>query len=397
VEARQSSSTGPLMPEQAETCASADYGAVNKGGAHQERRFTVLIWAGATMHTEVSVTVWGCTPNGQEVSLYTVKTAGLEVQLAAHGARIVSIKAPDRLGEMADVVLGYDRLEDYLEGSQTRVGGVIGRYANRIGFGQFSIDGQKYRIPENQGRNAIHGGPLGFDRCVWQARALANGVEFAHTSPDGDMGFPGTLSVKVSYAVTNDSLRIDYFAVTDRATVLNLTNHVYFNLRGNDVGDILDEVLKLNASFFTPTDTEQLPTGEIQSVIGTPFDFRQPTKIGAHIGEPDEQLRIGSGYDQNFVIDGSDGDLREAAVVIDMTSGRTMRVETTEPGVQFYSGNHLDGVLARRHGIKYEKHAGFCLETQHFPDSPNHPTFPSTVLRPGMTFHSTTIFVFGTR
>jgi aldose 1-epimerase len=263
-------------------------------------------------------------------------------------------------------------------------------------MGRYSLDGKTFQIPVNDGPNALHGGPVGLDSYVWQAHEGPNGVEFSHVSPDGDMGFPGTLTTKVKYSLVGKSLRIDYTASTDRTTVLNLTNHVYFNLRGDDKGNILDEQLELNADRYTPTDAQQIPTGKLTPVAGTPFDFREPMKIGAHINDANEQLQFGSGYDQNFVVNGVAGTLRLAAIITDSESGRKMTVETTEPGVQFYTANHLDGTITGRYGVRYERNAGFCLETQHFPDSPNHADFPSTVLFPGKTFRSTTIFTFGT-
>jgi len=350
----------------------------------------------AVVHAEVKMSIWGNTTEGATVPIYTLTSPRVEVRVTAYGARLVSIKTPDRAGKMADVVLGYDTLQDYLNDTETRLGAVVGRFANRIALGRFSIDGISYEIPVNDGRNSLHGGPIGFDRIVWLAHEVPSGVEFSHVSPDGDMGFPGTLIAKVKYTLVGNALRIDYSATTDRATVLNLTNHGYFNLRGNDVGNILDEQIELNADLYTPTNAEQIPTGKLAPVAGTPFDFRKPVTIGARIHNANEQLRWGSGYDQNFVVNGIAGTLRSAAVVTDPHSGREMTVETTEPGVQFYTGNHLEGTFTGRHGIRYGKNAGFCLETQHFPDSPNHVNFPSTVLRPGRTFHSTTIFTFST-
>ncbi len=350
----------------------------------------------AVAHAEVKMSIWGNTTEGVTVPIYTLTSPRAEVRVTAYGARLVSIKTPDRAGKMADVVLGYDTLQDYLNDSETRLGAVVGRFANRIALGRFSIDGVTYEIPVNDGRNSLHGGPIGFDRIVWLAHEVPNGVEFSHVSPDGDMGFPGTLIARVKYTLVGNALRIDYSATTDRATVLNLTNHAYFNLRGNDIGNILDEQIELNADLYTPTNAEQIPMGKLAPVAGTPFDFRKPATIGARIHDSNEQLRWGSGYDQNFVVNGIAGTLRSAAVVIDPHSGRNMTVETTEPGVQFYTGNHLEGTFTGRHGIRYGKNAGFCLETQHFPDSPNHADFPSTVLRPGRTFHSTTIFTFST-
>jgi len=358
--------------------------------------FVIAVLFMAVAHAEVKMSIWGHTAEGVAVPIYTLTSAQVEVRVMAYGARLVSIKTPDHAGKMADVVLGYDTLDGYLNDTKTGFGAIMGRFANRIALGRFTIDGKTYQIPLNDGRNALHGGPVGFDSYVWKAREVPDGVEFSHVSPDGDMGFPGTLTAKVRYTLDRNTLRIDYFATTSRATVLNLTNHVYFNLRGNDLGTILDERMELNADLYTPTEAEQIPTGELATVAHTPFDFRKPTIIGARINDANEQLRVGSGYDLNFVINGAAGALRRAAIVTDPGSGRRMTVETTEPGVQFYTANHLDGTFTGRHGVKYGKNAGLCLETQHFPDSPNHANFPTTVLHPGRTFHSTTTFAFST-
>lgn len=339
--------------------------------------------------------LWGKTKDGADVHLYTLTSGNIEVRLSDFGAHLVAVRTPDRNGKVADVVLGFDDLEPYLKGGNGYQGAVIGRYGNRIAKGQFAIDGNTYLIPTNNGPNALHGGPVGFDRYVWTAEEVPNGIEFTHVSPDGDMGFPGTMTAKVRYTLQGKTLRLDYSASTDKPTIHNLTNHSYFNLRGDDQGDILDHVVELFAGSFTPVDAGQIPTGAIASVAGTPLDFRKPTAIGARINDDFEQLKLGRGYDHNFVVDGKMGDLRRAARVTEPASGRTLTVETTEPGIQFYSGNFLNGAFVGRHGNKYDVRTGFCLETQHFPDSPNHANFPSTVLRPGETFRSTTSFTFG--
>lgn len=339
--------------------------------------------------------LWGKTKDGADVHLYTLTSGNIEVRLSDFGAHLVAVRTPDRHGKVADVVLGFDDLEPYLKGGNGYQGAVIGRYGNRIAKGQFAIDGNTYLIPANNGPNALHGGPVGFDRYVWTAEEVPNGIEFTHVSPDGDMGFPGTMTAKVRYTLQGKTLRLDYSASTDKPTIHNLTNHSYFNLRGDDQGDILDHVVELFAGSFTPVDAGQIPTGAIASVAGTPLDFRKPTAIGARINDDFEQLKLGRGYDHNFVVDGKMGDLRRAARVTEPASGRTLTVETTEPGIQFYSGNFLNGAFVGRHGKKYDARTGFCLETQHFPDSPNHANFPSTVLRPGETFRSTTSFTFG--
>jgi aldose 1-epimerase len=359
-------------------------------------RFLMAMALTAVAQGEVKMSIWGTTKEGVAVPIYTLKSAQIEVRVMAYGAKLVSIRTPDRSGKVADVVLGYDTLEGYLNDNSTYFGGIVGRYGNRIALGKFSIDGATYHIPINNGANTLHGGPIGFDRYVWDAKEIPNGVEFTHVSPDGDMGYPGALTAKVKYTLAGNTLRLDYSASTDKATVVNLTNHAYFNLRGDDQGTILDEVLELNADRYTPVDGGLIPTGVLAPVAGTPFDFRKPEVVGARIESDSEQMKLGGGYDHNFVLNGNAGTLRLAAVMTSPESGRRLTVETTEPGIQFYSGNFLDGTFTGRHGVKYEMRTGFCLETQHFPDSPNQPNFPSTVLRPGVTRHSTTTFAFST-
>lgn len=350
----------------------------------------------AVAQGEVKMSTWGHTAEGVAVPIYTLSSGKIEVRVTAFGAHLVSIRTPDRNGKVADIELGYDSLAEYMKGSSPYFGAVIGRFGNRIAKGEFTLDGKTYHIPVNNGPNALHGGPVGFDRYVWQAKEVPNGVEFTHVSPDGDMGFPGTLTATVRYTLTGDTLRLDYTATTDKPTVVNLTNHAYFNLRGDDQGNILDEVLQLNADHYTVAGPGLIPTGEIAPVAGTPLDFRKPEVIGARINADFEALKLAGGYDHNFVINGEPGTLRLAATVMDPASGRKMTVETTEPGVQFYSGNFLTDAFVGRHGIPYGKNAGFCLETQHYPDSPNHANFPSTVLRPGETYRSTTTYSFTT-
>ncbi|MFP5209067.1 MAG: aldose epimerase family protein [Acidobacteriota bacterium] len=339
--------------------------------------------------------IWGHTEKGEAVPIYTLTSGKIEVRVTAYGARLVSIKTPDRNGKVEDIVLGYDSLQDYLK-PNPYFGAIVGRYGNRIGQGKFSIDGKHYQIPINNGPNALHGGPVGFDKHVWQSHEVPDGVEFTHVSPDGDMGFPGKLTAKVKYTLAGNTLHIDYYATTDKPTILNLTNHAYFNLHGNDKGNVLDQEIELNADKYTPTDAGLIPTGKEDPVAGTPLDFRKLTPIGARINDNFEALKYAGGYDQNFIVNGKPGTLRLAAIAEDPVSGRKMTVDTTQPGVQFYSGNFLDGTLTGRHGIKYQKHSAFCLETQHFPDSPNHPNFPSAALRPGETFHQTTTYTFST-
>jgi aldose 1-epimerase len=349
----------------------------------------------AVAQGEVKMSIWGHTADGTAVPIYTLSSGQIEVRVTAYGAHLVSVKAPDRDGKMADVVLGYDSLDKYLIKPNPYLGAVVGRYGNRIGQGKFTLDGKTYQIPINNGPNALHGGPVGFDQYVWQSHEIPDGVEMTHVSPDGDMGFPGKLTATVRYTLHGSTLRIDYSATTDKATVVNLTNHAYFNLRGDDKADILGDSIQINADKYTPVDAGLIPTGELAPVAGTPLDFRKPEVIGSRIDVDNEQLKRAGGYDFNWVLNGKPGTLRVAAIVTDPVSGRKLTEETTQPGVQFYTGNFLDGSFVGRHGIAYNKHWGFCLETQHFPDSPNHPDFPSTILRPGETMHSTTTFTFG--
>jgi len=344
---------------------------------------------------EMKMSIWGHTADGTAVPIYTLTGAQIEVRVTAYGAHLVSVRTPDRTGKMADVALGYDKLDTYLIKPNPYIGAIVGRYGNRIALGKFTLDGKTYQIPVNNGANALHGGPVGFDQYVWQAKEVPDGVEFTHVSPDGDMGFPGKLTATVRYTLKGDTLRIDYSAKTDKDTVVNLTNHAYFNLHGDDQGNNLDLKIEIAADRYTPVDAGLIPTGELAPVAGTPLDFRKPEVIGARIDADFEQLKLAGGYDHNWVLNGKPGTLHLAAIVTDPVSGRKLTVETTEPGVQFYTGNFLDGAFTGRHGVKYEKHAGFCLETQHFPDSPNHPAFPTTEIKPGATMHSTTTFTFG--
>jgi aldose 1-epimerase len=317
------------------------------------------------------------------------------VKVITYGARIVGIEAPDRNGRRGDIVLGYDSLAQY-ESDPTYFGAIVGRYGNRIANGAFTLDGVTSHIPINNAPNALHGGPKGFDTKVWTAKLIAQGVEMTLVSPDGDMGFPGTLTVHVRYVLIGSSLRIGYDATTTRPTVVNLTNHAYFNLSGDPSRPITDETIHIFADYYTPVDAGQIPTGELAPVVGTPFDLREPTVIGVHIDEDNAQLKLGGGYDHNFVLKRlPKSNLQTAAVASDPVSGRTLTVLTTEPGIQFYSGNSIPEGLKGKNGILYPRRAGFCLETQHYPDSPNHPAFPSTLLMPGQTYHTETVDVFG--
>ena len=342
---------------------------------------------------------FGKTGDGRPVDLYTLTNSqGMEVRAMTYGGIIVSLRVPDKTGKFDDVVLGHDTLDGYLV-NPPYFGVIVGRYANRIGNATFTLDGVKYTLAKNDGPNSLHGGLNGFNKQVWEAKPFKDttgvGVAFSYLSKDGEEGYPGNLKVKVSYVLTDENqLVIDYEATTDKATPLNLSQHSYFNLAGEGSGDILGHHLMLNADRFTPVDKTLIPTGEIRPVQGTPMDFTTPTAIGARINDNYEQLVVGRGYDHNFVINRKDNGLILAARVHEPTSGRVLEVFTTEPAVQFYSGNFLDGTITGKHGHVYKQRNGFCLETQHYPDSPNHPDFPSTILRPGATFHSQTIFKF---
>jgi aldose 1-epimerase len=348
-------------------------------------------------HGAVTKAAFGTAPNGTAVDLYTLKAEGIEANIMTYGARVVSIKTADRDGKMANVVLGYSSLDGYVADKTSYFGAIVGRYGNRIAFGKFTLDGHQYQVPTNDKANSLHGGTTGFDKMVWQAKPIAEGVEMTLVSKDGDMGYPGTLTAHVRYSVHHGALRIDYSMSSDKPTVVNLTNHSYFNLAGDGKTTILHDELTLPADKYTPVDSGLIPTGELASVEGTPFDFRKATVIGARIHEENAQLKIAGGYDVNWVLRGSNGEVKTAAKVYDPASGRVLTVTTTEPGVQFYSGNFLDGTPFGKAGEKHARNTGLCLETQHFPDSPNHPTFPSTELKPGETRHSTTTFTFTTQ
>lgn len=337
--------------------------------------------------------------DGQAVSLYTLTNKnGMRAEIMTYGATVVSLTAPDHKKRYQDVLCGYGNLADYIKASPY-FGCIVGRYGNRIAKGTFSLDGKTYHLAINNGPNSLHGGLKGFDKRIWSARPTETGsgpaLAMSYTSADGEEGYPGRLTVNATYTLTNDnSLRIDYSVSSSQNTVANITNHCYFNLAGPDARDNLDHVMWINADKYTPVDSTLIPTGELASVEGTPMDFRHPTPIGARIATDFEQLKFGGGYDHNWVLNGKMGTLRKAVQVVEPTSGRVMEVWTTEPGVQFYSGNFLDGSNIGKGGKVYPYRFAFCLETQHFPDSPNHPNFPSTVIRPGKPYKSTTIYKF---
>jgi aldose 1-epimerase len=354
---------------------------------------------------------FGKMPDGAPVEVFTLSDGVIEARIISYGGIVASLKVPDHSGKPGDVVLGFDNLEEYVADNNGPgpgfFGAIIGRYANRIARGSFALNGQKYSLPLNNGAHHLHGGPHGFHNVVWQPKPIENGVELTYLSKDGEAGYPGNLTTKVRYTVANRELRIDYAATTDKNTVVNLTNHSYFNLAGDGRGDVLSHELRLNAARFTPVDAGLIPTGELKEVAGTPFDFRKATAIGARIdplddgrkskGADSEQLRRGKGYDHNWALDSGGGKLSEAAEVCEPASGRVMQVLTTEPGMQLYSGNFLDGSLHGKGGARYGRRSAFCLETQRFPDAPNQPQFPSTELKPGQRYQSTTVFRFSIR
>jgi aldose 1-epimerase len=352
----------------------------------------------AEAETKVTRQPFGKMPDGTSVELFTLTDGPYEARITNYGGVLVSLKVPDRNGKSADVVLGFDDLNGYVANfnspSVAFFGAIIGRYANRIAHGSFTLDGKKYSLPLNNGENTLHGGPHGFNNVVWKAKPIPNGVELTYLSKGGEAGYPGNLSAVVRYTLMKGKLRIEYSATTDKDTVVNLTNHSYFNLAGQ--GDVLNHQLTLHASRFTPVDAGLIPTGELKSVEGTPFDFRKATAIGARINADDEQLHRGRGYDHNWVLDSGGGKLTEAAELYDPSSGRVLKVFTDQPGIQFYSGNFLDGSIKGKGGRPYELHAALCLETQHFPDSPNHPDFPTTELKPTERYHTVTVYSFST-
>jgi len=362
----------------------------------------LLLATAVAVDAQVTKQPFGKTPDGQQIDLYTLRNAhGVEAKIMNYGAIVTSLKVPDRNGKFDDVVLGFSDFDSYLK-NDPYFGAIVGRYGNRIAKGRFTLNGVEYKLATNNGENHLHGGIKGFDKVVWTAHQLTTkagpAVALTYLSKDGEEGYPGNLTANVVYTLTNnDELKIDYTVTTDKDTVHNLTHHSYFNLAGEGNGDILNHVVTINANRFVPTDAGSIPTGELKSVAGTPFDFLKPMAIGARINQDDEQLKFGNGYDHTWVINGRPGVMRFAATAYDATSGRVMQVWTTEPGVQFYTGNFLDGTKTGKSGKAYERRNGFCFETQHYPDSPNHPSFPTTTLKKGQTYKSTTIYRFSTK
>jgi len=350
----------------------------------------------------IEKTTFGKTPDGHSVDLYTLTNPhGVEVRVMNYGGIVVSLRVPDRTGKLGDVVLGYDNFAEYLD-NKPYFGAIIGRYGNRIARGEFTLDGTTYHLAKNNGPNSLHSGWKGFDKVLWDAEPFkkkhAVGIMFTYTSKDGEEGFPGNLKTKVTYTLTDQNeLEFACEATTDKATPVNLTHHSYFNLLGEGNGDVLNHELTLNADRFAVVDSALIPTGELRSVTGTPLDFRKSYAIGARINDAYEELVVAGGYDHTFVLNRKGNSLALAAQVREPETGRVLEVYTTEPGLQFYTGNFLDGSAVGKKGHHYARRSAFCLEAQHFPDSPNHPDFPTTILRPGQTYRSRTVYEFSTQ
>ena len=368
------------------------------------RFFAAALTSAVLLGSSVTKTTTQATFQGKPVEMVTLKNKnGMEIQAINYGAIIMSLKVPDRTGKLADVVLGFDEPSRYFgEPQPPFFGAIVGRYGNRIANGQFVLNGKTYPLVKNNGPNHLHGGTRGFDKFLWDLTTKdtpqGSTAIFTRTSPDGEEGYPGNLAVRIAYTLTDSNqLIVNYHATTDKPTPINLTQHSYFNLAGEGSGDILAHELMINADRYTPVDDTLIPTGELAPVAGTPFDFRKPTAVGARINQDNDQLKKGKGYDHNFVLNRKGAGPELAARVTDPRSGRTMEVSTTEPGVQFYTGNFLDGTLKGKSGHPYGQRAALCLETQHFPDSPNKKNFPSTILEPGKTYDSTTIFTFSAK
>ncbi len=352
--------------------------------------------------SSMTTTVFGKLPDGREVQQYTLTNrSGMSAQIITYGATLTSLRVPDRKGKIEDVVLGYDSLQGYIEGT-SYFGATVGRYGNRIGKGRFQLDGKEYQLTINDGENHLHGGKTGFNKVLWDAKVLRDAgepsLQLQYVSRDGEEGYPGTVTLRVTYTLTEkNELRIDYAGTTDRPTILNPTHHSYFNLTGSFTNTILGHQLLIEADSITPVDKGLIPTGQVASVAGTPFDFRSPMAIGAHINDQNEQLAFGHGYDHNWILREDAVGVRKVAELYEPQSGRLMTVFTDQPGLQFYSGNFLDGTAIGKNGIAYRQRTGLCLEAQAFPDTPNKPQFPPVTLRPGQTYRQTTIYQFSTR
>lgn len=349
---------------------------------------------------QISDAAFDKTIDGKQVKLYHLKGKGnIQVAITNYGAKIVSLLAPDKQGQLADVELGYDNIDQYVNTKERYYGGIVGRYGNRIAKGKFKVDGKEYTLATNNGVNHLHGGKKGFNDVVWDAeQPNDHTLKLHYLSKDGEEGYPGNLDITLTYELTDSNeVKIDYTATTDKATVVNLTNHSFFNLHGAGNGDINDHVMYINADKFTPVDSTLIPSGKLEPVKGTPMDFTTPTKIGERVDADFEQLKFGKGYDHNYVLNKKGKELSLAATVEEPQSGRFLEVWTTEPGVQFYGGNFLDGTDKGKEGKTYVHRGAFCLETQHYPDSPNQPSFPSVVLKPGQTYSSTCVYKFGVK
>jgi aldose 1-epimerase len=354
------------------------------------------------METSIMKENFGTMPDGKKADLYTLTNSnGLIAKITNYGCIVTELHVPDRNGKIDDVVLGYDSLDDYIK-ETPYFGAVVGRYGNRIAKGKFTLNGQEYTLAVNNDKNHLHGGIVGFDKVLWHAEAMHSddgpALKLSYISPDGEEGYPGNLSCTVIYTLTNnDELMISYEARTDKATPINLTQHSYFNLEGHNAGDILDHEIMINADHFTPVDSTLIPTGELKPVKDTPMDFKTSTAIGARIDQDDQQLEFGGGYDHNWVLNNKNGDFALACSVYEPKTGRVMDTYTTEPGMQFYAGNFLDGSNVGKNDAVYNHRNGFCLETQHFPDSPNQPDFPSVILEPGKKYQQLTAYRFSVK
>jgi aldose 1-epimerase len=358
---------------------------------------TAITGVGQASKTPVKREAFGKMPDGAAVERFTLTNAnGVELKAISYGGIITSLRVPDRNGKLDDIVLGFDTLDGYLK-DHPFFGAIIGRYGNRIGNAQFTLEGKTYKLAANNNGQSLHGGNKGFDKVLWAVEPIGtNALAFTRTSPDGEEGYPGNLRLRVTYTLTDkNELIVEYHATTDKATPVNLTQHSYFNLAGQGSGDILGHELMIDADRYTPVNATLIPTGELAPVEGTPFDFRKPTAIGARINNAHPQLKAGQGYDHNWALNRKGSGLELAARVREPKTGRTLEVTTTEPGIQFYAGNFLDGKLTGKGGAVYRHRTGFCLETQHFPDSPNQPKFPSTTLKPGQEYRTRTVFTFG--